>query len=104
MDKSNMLLFCFALILPTQMTRLLPLIIESKVGKLIAREDIRKRLNEVIFILLIGYCFRDMALTKEYSIRIACAIIVLILQYRFEKTLLSIFIGTSLYMVGRNVM
>lgn len=104
MDNFNILLFSLALILPTQLTRLIPLILESKAGRLISREDIRKRLNEIIFILLIGYCFRDTALTLEYGIRMTSAIIVFALQYRFEKTLVSIFIGTFLYMTGRNIL
>jgi branched-subunit amino acid transport protein AzlD len=104
MNETEKILYVFALITSTQSTRLLPLLMESKLGNLIKSEETRRKLNEAVFILLICYCFKDISATKEYGIRIASALIVMVLQYRFEKTLISIFTGTFIYMVSRNIL
>jgi branched-subunit amino acid transport protein AzlD len=98
MDKMAMFLFPLTIILATQSTRLLPLLFEKRMGAFYEGNDFRKKVNFVIFSFLTCYCFRDFSLTEEYGLRIFSAIVVMILQYRFEKTLLSIFFGTFLYM------
>lgn len=100
---SDKIIFASILILATQTTRLIPLVFEDRVGKLIKDEGVKVAINDVLFFLLICYCFRDLTFDREYFLRIAVALFVFSLQYKFEKTLLSIFTGTLIYLVGRNL-
>lgn len=100
---SDKIIFASILILATQVTRLIPLVFEDRVGRLIKDEGVKVAINDVLFFLLICYCFRDLAFDREYFLRIAVGLFVFALQYKFEKTLLSIFTGTLIYLVGRNL-
>lgn len=98
MDNMAMFLFSLTIILATQSTRLIPLLFEKRMEAFYEGNDFRKKINLVIYSLLICYCFRDFSLTEEYGLRIISAMVVMILQYFFEKTLFSIFLGTFFYM------
>lgn len=101
MDNLNKIIFVSTLIVATQITRLIPMIFESQVSKFVKDEATKTLINDILFFLLICYCFRDFSFTPEYSLRIAVALYVFAVQFKFEKTILSIFSGTTIYMIGR---
>lgn len=103
MQLSDKIIFAAVLIFATQVTRLIPLVFEDRVGKLIKDETVKVAINDVLFFLLICYCFRDLTFDREYFLRVGVALFVFALQFKFEKTLLSIFAGTLIYLVGRNL-
>ena len=98
MDKA---IFAGVLIVATQLTRIIPVIFENKIGRLVKDESLKGIVNDVLFFMLICYCFRDLSFTAEYFLRIGVALYVFLIQFKFEKTLLSIFSGTLLYLLGR---
>jgi branched-subunit amino acid transport protein AzlD len=102
MSNLEICLFSTALIIPTQLTRLFPLMLESKAEALLAKKFDHNKLSKVIFFFLIIYNFRDFSLSYEYGIRVLCGLLVMLLQFRFHLTLLSIFIPTILYILGIN--
>lgn len=98
MDKA---IFAVILIFATQLTRIIPVIFEGKISRFIKDETFKGIINDVLFFLLICYCFRDLSFTPEYYLRLSVALYVFLIQFKFEKTLISIFSGTILYMAGR---
>lgn len=101
MQLTDKVMFAAVLIVGTQATRLLPLVFENRMGGFIKDESVRSLINDVLFFLLIAYCFRDVAWTLEYALRVSTAVYVFVVQYKFGNTLFSIFSGTLLYMLGR---
>ena len=101
MQTIDKFIFAGILILATQSTRILPVLFENKIGRLVKDDYLKAIINDVLFFLLICYCFRDLTFTSEYLLRISVALYVFIIQFKFEKTLLSVFSGTFLYMLGR---
>lgn len=98
MDK---LIYAGILIVATQLTRILPVLFEDKIGRFVKDDFLKSIINDVLFFLLICYCFRDMSFNSEYFLRVGVSLYVFLMQFKFEKTLLSIFSGTIIYMLGR---
>lgn len=94
-------IFAGVLITATQVTRVIPMAFEDKITKLVKKEAWRNIINDILFFLLILYCFRDLSFSAEYNIRVVVAILVFAIQYKYERTLVSIILGTSIYMAGR---
>ena len=101
MQAIDKVIFVSVLILATQLTRIIPVIFEQRLGRLIKDEALKGIVNDVLFFFLICYCFRDLSFDNEYYLRLCVALYVFLVQLKFEKTLLSIFSGTLIYMVGR---
>ena len=101
---TDKLIFSLVLIVATQTTRLLPLLLESKVENLIKSNSTKNGINDVLFFLLILYCFRDLTFTNEYFLRLAVSLYVFLIQFKYERTLFSIFSGTLIYMFGRYIL
>jgi branched-subunit amino acid transport protein AzlD len=101
MQSIEKIAFVLILILATQLTRFMPLAFNGVIGRIVKNEDKKNILHEVLFFLLICYCFRDLSFTKEYYLRIFVSVYVFYVQLKFERTLLSIFSGTFIYMLGR---
>jgi branched-subunit amino acid transport protein AzlD len=95
--------FATVLITATQITRLIPLVFEERIGRFIRDERVKTLINDVLFFLLICYCFRDLSMDREYFLRLGVAGYVFLVQFLFERTLLSIFSGTAIYLIGRNL-
>ncbi len=100
MLTSEKFLFIFLLVAATQATRLIPLIFENKLKFFFQNESVRYRLNDIMFFLLILYCFRDIKGTDENYLRVLSALIVFAIQFKTHKTLISIFVGTGIYIIG----
>jgi branched-subunit amino acid transport protein AzlD len=94
-------IFAGVLITATQITRVIPLAFENKITKLVKKEAWRNIISDIMFLLLILYCFRDLSFSTEYYLRVVVAVLVFAIQYKYERTLMSIILGTSIYMTGR---
>ena len=97
----NKIQFISLLLLSTQSTRLLPLLMEKlprfkSLSPSIKNEEVIKKM---IFFLLVLYCYRDLSFENEYLIRLASGLMLTLIQYKTNKSLLSIFVGTFLYMI-----
>lgn len=101
MDKA---IFTTVLVLATQLTRIIPVLFETKISHIVKDESLKGIINDILFFLLICYCFRDLSFTLEYYLRFSVSMYVFLVQYKYEKTLLSIFSGTFFYMVGRYIL
>jgi branched-subunit amino acid transport protein AzlD len=101
MQLSDKAIFICILVAATQLTRIIPVVFEDKIGRFLKNEKLRGIINDALFFLLICYCYRDLSFTPEYYLRLGVALYVFIIQFKFEKTLLSIFTGTFIYMAGR---
>lgn len=96
--------FAVTLILSTQSTRLIPLLFKNQLLKFLDKDFIRNHLGDLIIFFLILYCYRDANYSVEFGLRIAIGCLVFCLQWWKGNSLLSIFSGTALYMVGRAVL
>lgn len=101
MQPTDKAIFIGILVVATQLTRLIPVLFENSIGNLVKEDSVKTIINDVLFFLLICYCFRDLAMTPEYFLRLGVAAYVFAVQFKFEKTLFSIFSGTAIYMTGR---
>jgi branched-subunit amino acid transport protein AzlD len=101
MQLTDKVIFASILIVSTQLTRLIPVLFEEKIGRVIQKESLKSLINDVLFMLLIFYCFRDLAFNSEYYLRLVVGLYIFVIQYKYEKNLLSIFTGTFFYMLGR---
>lgn len=99
MTLTEKIAFTLILIISTQLTRLLPLIFQKTFSNLFSHHFFKKNLTDLIIFFLIIYCYRDISTNPEYLIRIAVGIYAFVIHYFFEKTLLSIFSATAIYMI-----
>ncbi|MFY7994333.1 MAG: AzlD domain-containing protein [Bacteriovoracaceae bacterium] len=93
--------FIASLLLATHSTRLLPLVFKRHVSKLLNKRFFKNHLGDLIIFFLIIYCYRDFGITSEYLLRLTMGAIVFIIQWKKDSALLSIFLGTGFYMLGR---
>lgn len=103
MNSFDKMFFVVSLVLSTQLTRFLPLIFKDLLSKLLKFEFIKDHLGDLIIFFLIIYCYRDFGQTHEYLLRVVTGIIVFFIQWKKENSLLSIFLGTAFYMLGRTL-
>lgn len=102
MILSEKIIYILIIVSVVQSSRLLPLLVQNKVGGFLKDPKMSEKINRFIFIGLILYTYRDFSLSYEYLLRVAIGALVFFLQYKFNKLLLSVFLGTFLYMVLRN--
>ncbi|EQC43020.1 branched-chain amino acid transport protein AzlD [Bacteriovorax sp. BSW11_IV] len=98
MTITEKIAFTLILIVSTQLTRLLPLIFQKSFSKFFAHKFFKKNLTDLIIFFLIVYCYRDFSTNPEYIIRVAVGVYAFAIHYLFERTLLSIFSATAIYM------
>lgn len=103
MELKEKILFIAIIILSVQVTRFSPLILPAKTRDVFKNEKLNERINKFIFLLLILYCYRDFSSSPEYLLRVGCGVFVFLLQFFSGQTLLSIFLGTGIYMGLRQV-
>ena len=101
MDNFDKISFATALILATQATRLIPLIFREQLEKLLNFGFIKNHLGDLIIFCLIIYCYRDFSFTNEYLLRLTVGMVVFTVQWVKGNSLMSIFLGTALYMGAR---
>lgn len=103
MSNFDKIAFATILIVATQVTRLIPLMLEKHIQKFMMSENMKTWITDIFLILLILYCFRDISYSSEYFLRLVVSLYVFIVQYKFERTLLSIFSGSIIYIVIRSL-
>jgi branched-subunit amino acid transport protein AzlD len=101
MDNLDKISFATILIFATQSTRLLPLILKEHLEKYLNFDFIRNHLGDLIILFLIFYCYRDFNWSEEFVLRVVIGCLVFGIQWFKDNSLLSIFLGTTLYMTGR---
>lgn len=104
MTTNEKIIFISIIVFSVQSTRLAPLLLPTRVRNVFKNEELNEKINKFIFFALILYCYRDFSSSPEYFLRIGMGIFVFILQYYLKRTLLSIFLGTAIYMVIRNTL
>lgn len=89
--------------LATIATRFLPLLIHKYFSSHPFLEYLSKVLPTASFGLLVIYSIKDVSIAQVSSyVLFGCAVLVVILQYRFNKILLSIFLPTIIYIIFMN--
>lgn len=102
MSATEKIIFILILIAGTQVTRFAPLVSPNIIQSV--PPQAQRRLSLVIAIFLVGYCYRDVASTPEYLLRLGAGVMVILLELLFSRTLLSIFGATLCYMLAVRVM
>lgn len=98
MDFKEKIFFISVIIFSIQMTRFAPLILPARAREIFSDEKLNERINKVIFLFLILYCYRDFSFSSEYLLRLGCGVLVFLIQFFSGITLLSVFLGTGIYM------
>jgi branched-subunit amino acid transport protein AzlD len=80
---------------------MIPLIFEKQLEKILNFEFVKDYFGDIIILFLIFYCYRDFSLSGEYLLRVVIGFFVFFIQWSKENSLMSIFLGTGIYMVGR---
>lgn len=98
MELQEKIVFILIIVFSVQVTRYLPLILPSGAREIFKNEKLNEQINKVIFLFLILYCYRDLSSSPEYLLRLGCGIFVFLVQFFTGRTLLSVFLGTGIYM------
>lgn len=101
MDNLDKISFGASLIIATQLTRMLPLVFKDQLGRYFDFNFVKNHLNDLIILFLIFYCYRDFSWSSEFLLRVVVGSLVFAIQWYKNNSLLSIFLGTGLYMTGR---
>jgi branched-subunit amino acid transport protein AzlD len=104
MDNLDKISYAAILIFATQSTRILPLLFKEHLEKCLNFDFIKNHLGDLIILFLIFYCYRDFNWSGEFVLRVVVGGLVFAAQWIKGNTLLSIFLGTALYMTGRAVL